>query len=216
MNVIDELLDLLLPTRCALCGALGSSICSSCVADFQLREHEVNRKHLHGLVATSFGSQEQKLLHAFKENGQTSLAGFLAEPVAALLPRIVKHEDLTILVPVPSSRENYKKRGFTPTELLARRICRASGQLCKVVDSLRFRRTVLDQSSLSSESRSANLADSMSADARVSGRRVVLFDDVITTGSTILEADRAVTEAGGIVIGFLGFAETILKTASKT
>jgi predicted amidophosphoribosyltransferase len=84
-----------------------------------------------------------------------------------------------------------------------------------VVDSLRFRRSVADQASLRSESRKANLAGSMSADSRVSGRRVLLFDDVITTGSTILEADRAVTEAGGIVLGFLGFAETILKTASK-
>jgi predicted amidophosphoribosyltransferase len=44
---------------------------------------------------------------------------------------------------------------------------------------------------------------------------VILFDDVITTGSTILEANRAVAEAGGMVLGFLGFAETILKTASK-
>jgi orotate phosphoribosyltransferase len=55
----------------------------------------------------------------------------------------------------------------------------------------------------------------MLSDTRVSGRQVIILDDVVTTGSTILEAARAVAAAGGIVVGFLGFAETILKTASK-
>jgi predicted amidophosphoribosyltransferase len=55
----------------------------------------------------------------------------------------------------------------------------------------------------------------MLADSRVFGRQVILFDDVVTTGSTILEAGRAVELAGGTVIGFLAFAETILKTPSK-
>lgn len=215
MKAIDELLDLLLPTRCALCGTLGSSICNDCNADFELDPREVSREHLHGWVATSFGVKEQKVLHAFKENGQTSLTGFIAAPVAAVLTGWSSHAEPTILVPVPSSRENYKKRGFMPTRLLAKRICNTSGQGSAVVDSLRFRRSVADQASLSSESRRANLVGSMSADSRVSGRRVLLFDDVITTGSTILEASRAVTQAGGNVLGFLGFAETILKTASK-
>ena len=215
MKAIEELLDLLLPTRCALCATLGSPICSECTAAFELAPREVSREHLHGWVATSFGVKEQKVLHAFKENGQTSLAGFIAAPVAPLLAGWSNHVEPPILVPVPSSRENYKKRGFMPTHLLAKRICNTSGRGDSTVDSLRFRRVVADQASLGSESRRANLAGSMAADSRVSGRRVVLFDDVITTGSTILEADRAVTQAGGIVLGFLGFAETILKTASK-
>jgi predicted amidophosphoribosyltransferase len=215
MNAIDELLDLLLPTRCALCGTLGSSMCNDCSADFELDAREVSREHLHGWVATSFGVKEQKVLHAFKENGQTSLTGFIAAPVAALFAGWSNHAESPILVPVPSSRENYKKRGFMPTRLLAKRICNTYGHGSAVLESLIFGRSVADQASLSSESRRANLAGSMSVDSRVSGRRVVLFDDVITTGSTILEADRAVTQAGGIVLGFLGFAETILKTASK-
>lgn len=215
MRVIDELLDLLVPTRCALCDLLGSALCGTCVGDLVLEERAVKRDHLPGVVASSYGTKEQKLLHAFKENGQTSLTGFIAAPMAALLTRMAENAESPILVPVPSSRENYKKRGYMPTVLLAKRICREAEQGSFVVDSLRFRRSVVDQASLSSESRRANLAGSMLSDTRVAGRTVVLFDDVITTGSTILEANRAVTEAGGVVLGFLGFAETILKTASK-
>jgi ComF family protein len=167
-------------------------------------------------VVADFGANEQLVIHAFKENGQTSLAGFLANPLAGPLRQITNASSYHLLVPVPSSRENYKKRGFMPTNVLAKRVSRAFGQGCAVANALSFRRKVEDQSRLDSNSRRKNLEGSMLADARVSGRQVVLFDDVVTTGSTMLEAGRAVTLAGGNVIGFLAFAETILKTYSKT
>lgn len=215
MKVIDELLDLLLPTRCALCDSLGSAMCSRCAVDFQFAPAVVVRDGLIGVVAANYGAKEQKVLHAFKENGQTSLAAFLAEPLAKILSPWVTSVESPMLVPVPSSRENYKKRGFTPTKLLGQRVCRESPQKCVLVDALRFQRKVVDQAHLDSEARRGNLSGSMLANSRVAGRQVIIFDDVVTTGSTILEASRAVTAAGGNVIGFLAFAETILKSASK-
>jgi ComF family protein len=216
MKVFDELLDLLLPTRCALCDILGSALCSNCIGEFQLARTMVVREGLVGAVAAQYGAKEQKVLHAFKEKGQTSLGSFLAEPLAEILSQLAVSVDRPILVPVPSSRENYKKRGFTPTKLLGKSVCKESSQVCVLVDSLRFQRKVVDQSHLDSEARRGNLAGSMVSDARVSGRQVIIFDDVVTTGSTILEATRAVTAAGGNVVSFLAFAETILKTHSKT
>jgi ComF family protein len=216
MRAIDELLDLLLPTRCALCDILGSALCSNCVGDLVVEERAVTRGHVRGVVATSYGVQEKKLLHSFKENGQTSLARYLAEPLVPILRSLSDNVNNPLLVPVPSSKENYKKRGFMPTKLLAKRVCKVAGQVCSVADSLSFRRTVADQSHLDSDSRRENLAGSMMAGARLYGRNIILFDDVVTTGSTILEASRAVTEVGGIVVGFFAFAETILKRPSKS
>ena len=215
MKVIDELLDLLLPTRCALCDSLGSAMCSRCAVDCQFAPAVVVRDGLIGVVAAKYGAKEQKVLHAFKENGQTSLAAFLAEPLAEILSPWAVSVESPILVPVPSSRENYKKRGFTPTKLLGQRVCRASSPACVMVEALRFQRKVVDQAHLDSEARRGNLSGSMLANSRVAGRQVIIFDDVVTTGSTILEASRAVTAAGGNAIGFLAFAETILKSASK-
>lgn len=216
MRVIEELLDLLLPTRCALCDTLGYSMCNRCAADFQFASAVAVRDGLTGFVAAKYGAKEQKVLHAFKEKGQTSLAAFIAEPLAAILSPWGVSVESPILVPVPSSRENYKKRGFTPTALLGKRVCRESSQASVFVDALRFQRKVVDQAHLDSEARHANLSGSMLSDTRVAGRQVIIFDDVVTTGATILEASRAVTAAGGNVIGFLAFAETILKTGSKS
>ena len=216
MNAIDELLDLLLPTKCALCPRLGSPICNQCRENFQAVESSVSRGQLNGLVVASFASDSQSILHAFKENGQTALAGFLADTMVSSLLRLAESGQSPLLVPVPSSAANYKKRGFKPTRVLAKRLCRASGQACALTDSLSFKRIVADQAQLDAEARKANLADSMVADSLVAGREVILFDDVVTTGSTLIEAARAVTLAGGKVIGFLAFAETILKTKLKS
>jgi predicted amidophosphoribosyltransferase len=51
----------------------------------------------------------------------------------------------------------------------------------------------------------------MVAKPGVHGKRIILVDDVVTTGATLLEAARAVASAGGVVVGFLTFAETLLK-----
>lgn len=191
-------------------------MCGECVDAFELNQNAVTRDSLGGAVATTFGSKEQMVLHAFKERGQTSLAGFLATPLAVILRQMAQNASHPLLVPIPSSLENYKKRGFMPTKVLAKQVCKASGQACRVADLLTFRRKVDDQAGLDSETRRTNLAGSMLADTWVAGRQVILFDDVVTTGSTILEAARAVTLAGGAVIGFLAFAETILKTHSES
>ena len=216
MKAIEELLDLILPTRCALCGALGAALCGACLENFDFHERAVTRDLLIGAAATSFGAKEQRVLHAFKESGQTALVGVLAGPLVVLLSRMLENAEKPLLVPVPSSRENYKKRGYMPTKLIARRLCRESGQACGLTDALTFQRKVADQAHLNSQARRANLVGSMVSDSRVLGRQVILFDDIVTTGSTMLESARAVTMAGGKVIGFLAFAETILKTRSKS
>jgi predicted amidophosphoribosyltransferase len=175
----------------------------------------LSRGHLTGMVAGDFGPVEQKLIHAFKEDGQTSLATYLAQPLAPLLLEISNGHSGALLVPVPSSRQNYKKRGYRPTVILGRVVNRLAKQPCLLSNTLYFTRQVVDQSTLDSSARKANLASAMHSKPLSPGCPVILFDDVITTGSTILEAARATTFAGGKVIGFLAFAETILKTGSK-
>ena len=87
--------------------------------------------------------------------------------------------------------------------------------MLRVKAALRFVKVVLDQSGLSIEQRKSNLSGSMQASRDVLGQRVILLDDVVTTGATLLEAARAIAAAGGEVVGFLTFSETILKTPAK-
>jgi predicted amidophosphoribosyltransferase len=155
------------------------------------------------------------LLHALKESGQTSLVSLLAKPMAPLLSELCNQIERPILMPVPSSKQNYLARGFTPAKVLASHVNRQAHHPCRLIEGLRFVRRVQDQSGLDAIMRRMNLDGSMVASRRLSGAKVILLDDIVTTGSTMAEAARAIEEGGGQVVGFLAFAETILKTQTK-
>jgi predicted amidophosphoribosyltransferase len=170
-------------------------------------------------VATSYSEDSARLIKAFKEDGQTSLAGSLATKLRAGLSYLGDHCDIesgrTLLAVAPSRKENAKLRGYHPVKILAKRFIKTAGVELELYSRLRFIREVQDQARLSTADRAANLGGSMTVEDELSGRTVLLIDDIVTTGATILEARRALEAAGAKVVGFLAFSETILKTHTK-
>lgn len=197
-----------------------------------MRLRETSRDFLHGWSVADYGDSEKLLLKAFKEHELTALSGYLGRLLAPALREIAAgflaadtaetanaagpSQPRVTLVPMPSSRANYVKRGFTPAKLFAAHANRIASRPFVIRSLLRFSRVVDDQSKLNIEQRRANLAGSMTANRTLSGIRVLLFDDVVTTGATLLEAARALTEAGAEVLGFVTFSETLLKTHTKS
>jgi ComF family protein len=219
MKLFDHLFDLLLPCRCVICRSTGLPLCQNCASQVGPSARAVTRFDLHGWAASDYGTSEKILIKAFKEDGITALAPILARLMKpafqCLLDELPRQIDDVWLVPTPSSRANFRKRGYLPSLILARQLNRVAGHPLRVKAALRFERAVADQSGLSVEQRTSNLAGSMAANDLVAGQRVVLIDDVVTTGATLVEAARAIAEAGGEVVGFLTFSETILKTHAK-
>jgi ComF family protein len=220
VKLLDELLDLLLPCRCILCAAVGSALCRTCATELKLSPRQVERFGLRGWAVTDYGEVEKTLIHAFKENGLTALAPHLATALrlglSAVKDELPSPIDGTLLVPAPSSKTNYRKRGYQPVKILAKRLNQVSGSALRVSAGLSFTRVVADQSGLDVEERRQNLSGSMVGSSALAGQRVLLVDDIVTTGVTLTEAARAVTKAGAEVLGFLTFSETILKTQAKS
>lgn len=76
--------------------------------------------------------------------------------------------------------------------------------------ALRAARQTADQASLGSAERTANREGSLAAVRRLDGRCFVVVDDIVTTGATLREARRAITEAGGRVLCAVALANTAL------
>lgn len=175
-----------------------------------------------------FTPESASVLHAIKQQGQTaairpivaaaveSIAQWIAEAVPEFDPP-GKTQTVT-LVPLPSSPQGMRKRGFQPAQLWARQIARSlesTGRYAARVDPLlEFAKTVVDQRGLSAEERHANLSGSMTLRPRASKLegRALLIDDVVTTGATLAEGLRALGASSLECLGFLTFAETLLKT----
>ena len=200
-----SLIDLVFPSRCAICDCSGKNLCDSCRDLIWLESQEFNLSELTVLAVTNYSDEISKLLVALKEKGQSALISELATMLAPVIERIPSSESAVFLVPAPSRLENFSKRGFHPMLLLAQAISNRTPKLT-VLNALRFARKVQDQVGLSAPERIANLSFSMSLNQQVTGKICYLLDDVVTTGATALEAARVLRLGGATVAGLLAIS----------
>lgn len=231
-----SLIDYLLPGFCVACAQPPANLCDQCAKDLLLPHPVLREQQLEGLALTEFNSSSAAILSAIKERGQTALIRPIVKAASDHLAKFVDGlaaqqrgsldavefaQDATsklYLVPVPSTPHGMRKRGFVPAHLWAKQIAltlRSAGfGSIEVVRALEFGKNVADQRGLTSQERRENLEGSMvlRAPALQLEGRALLIDDVVTTGATIAEAARALGASSLSCLGFLTFAETLLKT----
>jgi len=218
-DLSDALVDLALPTRCAGCEVPGSRLCEVCRAAVERAAHPraVSPQPCPpGFPPTWAAAPHEgplaRWVVAYKDEGRRDLrrelAPLLAAAVEAALAasgtaraRLAAGDGPVLLVPVPTSRRARRARGDHPLALLARDVAGEylPGELV-LVPALRVRRRVADQRRLTAAERAANVRAALTvrarAAARLSGACCLVVDDVATTGATLVEAARALREAG--------------------
>jgi predicted amidophosphoribosyltransferase len=157
----------------------------------------------------------RQLVSAHKERGALSLTTFLASRLAAAIEVVLEstasRANGVVLVPVPSARAVVRDRGFDATWSLARRAARILRRRQTPVGTarlLRQARPVRDQAGLNADQRAANLQGAFRVATAVPAQLVVVVDDVVTTGSSLTEAARALREGGHRVVGAATVAAT--------
>jgi predicted amidophosphoribosyltransferase len=229
--VRDAVTDLLLGGRCVGCARPGRLLCPGCAALLPTGARPAwPSPPPSGLAppwaATAYDGAVRAMVLGLKERrllGLTGpLAGLLAQAVAAAAPG-----GPVALVPVPSRPAGVRARGHDPTYALtagAAARLRCAGYDVRAVRLLRTRPGLVDQAGLDADARARNLAGSMACPARGLRRlatalpraRVVVCDDVLTTGATAREAQRALEAVGLEVAAVAVVAATRRRTESGT
>ena len=218
-SAVGQVLDLALPPSCAGCGLEGELLCAACRPALETRLErpggvaigllsEIPGSLLQLEWCSPFSGPVRAALHALKYAGERRLA----EPLGRALATRWRHARAggDLLVPVPIHASRIRERGLDQAVLLANVAARELGTPCAQI--LERNRATARQFDLDRGSRSVNVADAFrlvpgSRTSRpLDGRWIVLVDDVVTTGSTLVACAAPLLGAGAIGVSALTVA----------
>ena len=199
MNLLSSFLDLLFPPKCPFCGKIldAPGICPACASALPWVPDGDIVQDLPGGVPCAaplrYEDAVRQGLLRFKFQGRSAAARPLGELIAQCAAEHFSGEFDTVAW-VPVSRKRLRQRGYDQAELLARSACRLWG--VQPENLLEKQRDNPAQSGLeSAAARRENVAGVYQA-RNAAGKRVLLIDDICTTGSTLAACAQALTEAG--------------------
>jgi ComF family protein len=205
--------DLLFPPQCALCDAGGALLCDACVYALPRAEGArcdrcwmpvragafcrrcTDEPPSYTSIRAPFIMEDgaRRLAHELKYEGLTSLA----EPMARLMAPRIDPASLEVVVPVPLHPSRERSRGYNQAAELARHFAAVASIRCEPRALRRVRNTEPLAKTMHREERRAIVAGAFAARAeRVDGLRVLLVDDVVTTGATLDACAAALLDAG--------------------
>ena len=218
--------DLLFPKRCVGCDKEGTFLCGTCQEELPRLEPpfcflcaqpgrlmmRLCRRcwerplEIDGIRAPyQMESAIREAVHALKYQNVRALAPMLGQLLADFMADNALSAD--VLVPVPLHPRRERSRGFNQAMLLARGTGKASGLLVAGNALRRLRPTPSQARSAREDERWANVAGAFEAEAAlVQGRRVLLVDDVCTTGATLEACSIALKQAGATSVWGLTLA----------
>jgi ComF family protein len=214
ISVISKITaDLLFPPQCALCDAGGTPLCDPCAEALQRADGQRCHRCWMPLgaaaicrhcidVPPAFSSIRaayvmeggaRRLAHELKYEGLTSLAA----PMARLMHDAVEVSSIDVVAAVPLHRGRERSRGYNQAHELARHLAALVALPCDSRALRRTRDTEPLAKTMHREERRAIVAGAFAAPPeRVEGRRVLLVDDVVTTGATLDACARTLLDAG--------------------
>ncbi len=227
----SAILQLVLPSCCAVCGAPrrgvgGGGVCAACWTALPLLDPgtacgycslpgaapicractSATPPVLRTVAVVRYEGVARRVVHALKFRGHDILATRCGQLMAAAARAASVHDGLTAVVPVPSTTRRTRDRGYDPAALLADEVARRLRAHCRPLLS-RVRETP-PQSRVPAARRRENVRGAFAASPRARDARLLVVDDVMTTGATAFEAARALREAGAEAVSLLVLART--------
>ncbi len=227
-DFISAALNLIYPIRCGGCGKVGQAICGDCIDSLRIVEddsacpvcgREVGKRILCGeCIEHQRGFQEgcygfyfegrlRDAVHSFKFHGRKDVGRHLVSLAERKVSSFSGRFDC--IIPIPITEKRLKERGFNQSFIIGEEISKISGR--PLHHSVLYKtKETMDQLSLHRDGRRQNVKGAFAVRnaGTIKGQRVLLVDDLFTTGYTAKEASGVLKKAGVRSIAFFALART--------
>jgi len=193
MRAMQEISNLIFPTRCLGCHKLSPIICPDCSVQWTKSKFVTRYPTLTVHSTVMYTPVAAKIIVAAKENGASTGDKLLVDAIMWQIQKLELNLNNIRLVPIPSSKRSIRNRGRSFILDIVQQISRQTG--IPVLDCLDLTGKTIDQSRLNRQQRQDNMKGAISMKAVARGE-LLLIDDVITTGATLKEAARALNSQG--------------------
>lgn len=215
-TVPNVLLNIIYPPICGICGRVNkNSICRKCEIELEknlniniIRQEELEDKYFNELMYIfKYEGQIRKLILEYKFNEKSyiyiTFVNFLLKN-KKIFENIKKYDKI---MPVPISRKRQKERGYNQSLLIAKEIAKKTN-LELVNNCLIKTKNIVEQSKLNKEDREKNIQGvyELKNEQLIQDKKVLLIDDIYTTGSTVNECSKILRKGNPQKIGVLVLA----------
>jgi ComF family protein len=222
--VFELLANILFPPVCVACRrrVVRGVICDACFKGVRYR-FSVNSAPLHGepyflRAATNYDDKTvQALIHSLKFRSVSGAAEPLANLILHYVASLSAAESFAgfsgfTVIPIPLSARRRRARGYNQAELIARRVAEGLGLPIETNILIRAKHTTPQTETKSEAERNENIRGAFAVAEKMksalTGRKILLIDDVATTGSTFREASLPLKSAGAQTIIAIAAAKT--------
>lgn len=236
VGLLENFLEMVFPTHCRLCSRESEElICKWCRASFRPVEpplckycgtpvDDINREICEGCrfetppfeicrAAFYYDGAFRESMKLLKFKKQINIAPLIIDPSVEYFRQNEFLFPVDAIVPVPSNPGSRKFRDYNPSAIFGRFISRESG--VPVVEALKFKRVAEPQYELDFSERWKNVQDAFQVISELkkdtAGKKILLVDDIITTGATVTECTKALLDSGAKKVYVLGMSRSALR-----
>lgn len=235
MNFLKSIINWIVPEKCIICSKevdSSSIFCFDCFSNGIVFIDFPYCKHCGKLLDTSFNEEmlcetcsnkdidryfdigrslflysnnSRNIIMRIKKHAEENIAKICAKLIYSRYKNIINEYDL--IIPVPSHISRILKRGFNPATIIAKHISNASKIPLDIKILKRIKKTDYQKNKPKNE-RQQNVCDAFKVFKDISGKKILLVDDVLTTGATISECAKTLKKHGAINVGFITISST--------
>ena len=210
------ILDIIYPPSCGICGKLGSFLCKKCKINLekQLISETIdfssdNEKYFDKYTYLyKYDGIIRKLILQYKFKDKSYLYKMFLENIKNNEKMYLFLKKYDIIMPVPISNKRMKERGYNQSSLLAKEMAKLLGIEYKENCLIKMK-DIVPQSRLKKEDRQLNVQDvyGIKNIKYTENKKVLLVDDIFTTGSTVNECSKTLKRSGAVEIGVFTIAK---------